>query len=91
MALLDFLNSPQLALGAGLLAPTDSGSLGAGLIQGLSAQQSQRQSNDLSMLAQSNEQAGQNAFADTARFQQGLQGANIPLGPQNAGQLNAVS
>ena len=64
MALLDFLNSPQAAMAAGLLSPTQSGGFGPalsqGIVQSLAAQRAQ-------LLAQTQRQALEQ---ELIRFQQ---------------------
>ena len=52
MALLDFFNSPNAALAAGLLSPNQGGSFGTSLLGGIQASQAARQNNTQDQLAQ---------------------------------------
>ena len=52
MALLDFFNSPNAALAAGLLSPNQGGSFGTSLLSGIQASQGARQNNTQDQLGQ---------------------------------------
>ena len=60
MALLDFFNSPNAALAAGLLSPNQGGSFGTSLLGGIQASQASRQNNTQDQLAQLRGQLMQN-------------------------------
>ena len=60
MALLDFFNSPNAALAAGLLSPNQGGSFGTSLLGGIEASQASRQNNTQDQLAQLRGQLMQN-------------------------------
>jgi hypothetical protein len=64
----NFLADPNLALGAGLLAPTRNGSFGAGLSQGLGARQQAVASQDNSQLRQLQAQIREQGLADANKF-----------------------
>jgi len=100
----NFLNDPNLALGAGLLSPTKDEGFGSALSQGLAARQNALASQDNSQLQQLQAQirekglADANAFtsllgANQARIQAGDPGALLSLigGAQNVGQLTSAT
>ena len=93
MALLDFFNSPNAALAAGLLSPNQGGSFGTSLLSGIQASQAARQNNTQDQLGQLRAQIAGQGINDASAFRQNLQGLALPHGlqPQNSNQVNAAS
>ena len=81
MALLDFFNSPNAALAAGLLSPNQGGSFGNSLLSGIQASQAARQNNTQDQLGQVGLQMRE-ASEQRRQAQQG-----IVSGLQGGGQL----
>jgi len=85
----NFLADPNLALGAGLLSPTPSGTFGAGLSQGLGSRQQAVASQDQNRLRLLQAQIREQGLADANKFSsllsenQGLLQAGDPQGGLN--------
>lgn len=90
--LMDFMNTPEFAMAAGLLAPTPTGSFGGGLLQGLNAAQSSQQNNQAAQIQKMNIEQAQQKATERKAFQSMLESQYPQLsGISDPNQLNALA